>query len=173
MNREGPFCDAQRRHGAGICRRPAGAGTSHLGRGRCSWHGGTSPAHQAHDRQVVAQETCEALGIPVRTTAVSALRDELNRANAVVRFLYARCAALTPAELVAGEWVTLLESWSRRVTDIAAVSARLEIDWRAAETSAALGGRAVSALEAALDGAGITGAPRLRLLQLLAGGGDG
>lgn len=36
-------CGAKRRHGAGTCQRPAGAGTDHKGEGRCSWHGGCSP----------------------------------------------------------------------------------------------------------------------------------
>jgi hypothetical protein len=198
MKGEGLLCGGQRRHGAGICHRPAGAGTSHRGRGRCSWHGGTSPTHEAHDRRVLAEEACAQLGIPVRTTAVRALRDELARVNGVLGFLYAQCAALTAAEMTSGEWqrttatgtdgetrqtvvtragvnvwMRLLEHWSQRLTEIAAAMARLDIDRQAAEAGRELGGRAVSALERALDGAGITGAPRLRVLQLLAAGDDG
>jgi len=37
------YCGAERRHGLGPCKAPAGRGTSHLGSGRCSWHGGAAP----------------------------------------------------------------------------------------------------------------------------------
>jgi len=42
--RKGPFCGADRRNGEGLCRLPAGRGTSHEGTGHCSWHGGASPS---------------------------------------------------------------------------------------------------------------------------------
>ena len=53
----GPFCGGKLRHREGTCGRQAGAGTDHLGYGRCSWHGGSSPSgtHSAIGQQVEAQ----------------------------------------------------------------------------------------------------------------------
>lgn len=39
-----PKCGAERRHGAGKSKAPAGRGTPHPGTGRCSWHGGNGPS---------------------------------------------------------------------------------------------------------------------------------
>jgi hypothetical protein len=44
---KGPFCGAKLRRREGTCERGAGAGTDHLGSGRCSWHGGCSPPGRA------------------------------------------------------------------------------------------------------------------------------
>lgn len=38
-----PVCGARKRQGPGICRRPAGWGTGHVGEGRCKLHGGCLP----------------------------------------------------------------------------------------------------------------------------------
>ena len=50
------LCGAQRRRSVETCKRPAGAGTDHRGRGRCSWHGGASPTHA---RAAVVQDAQE------------------------------------------------------------------------------------------------------------------
>ena len=50
-------CGARKRRGPGACGRPAGAGTDHLGWGRCSWHGGAAPSGRtAAARQKVDAE---------------------------------------------------------------------------------------------------------------------
>jgi hypothetical protein len=38
-----PECGANRKHGAGPCRKPQGWGTDHPGQGRCKLHGGKTP----------------------------------------------------------------------------------------------------------------------------------
>lgn len=56
--RKGPFCGGRLRRGKeGTCRRAAGAGTDHLGAGRCSWHGGSSPSgsQSAHEQMIEAE----------------------------------------------------------------------------------------------------------------------
>jgi hypothetical protein len=71
-------CGAQRRHEAGICRRPAGAGTSHRGTGRCSWHGGCAPSGEKAAAQEEAYEQARRqlarLNVPPVSDPVLALR---------------------------------------------------------------------------------------------------
>ena len=73
-----PKCGAQRRHEAGICRRPAGAGTSHRGTGRCSWHGGCAPSGEKAAAQEEAYEQARRqlarLNVPPVSDPVLALR---------------------------------------------------------------------------------------------------
>ncbi len=40
------FCGARRRQGEGLCRRPAGWGTDHVGVGHCKLHGGSTKSHR-------------------------------------------------------------------------------------------------------------------------------
>lgn len=50
-------CGAKNKHGGGTCKRRAGAGTDHLGEGRCSKHGGSSPSgKKAAAVELVAKE---------------------------------------------------------------------------------------------------------------------
>jgi len=49
-------CNAKRSNGNGLCRRPAGFGTSHKGYGNCKDHGGTSPNGEKHAANVAQQQ---------------------------------------------------------------------------------------------------------------------
>lgn len=44
----GRWCNAQKRQGPGLCRKPAGWGTSHAGVGSCRLHGGSTGTHRTH-----------------------------------------------------------------------------------------------------------------------------
>jgi len=54
---KGPYCGGKLRHRDGTCERDAGAGTDHLGYGRCSWHGGCSPtgSQSAAEQRIEAE----------------------------------------------------------------------------------------------------------------------
>lgn len=55
--RTGPKCGGKlRAPREGTCGLPAGAGTDHVGYGRCSWHGGSSPngSQSAHEQRIEA-----------------------------------------------------------------------------------------------------------------------
>lgn len=53
--RTGPVCGGERRGGQGPCGLPAGYNTSHVGTGRCSWHGGASPGGVKHANEQAIQ----------------------------------------------------------------------------------------------------------------------
>jgi hypothetical protein len=71
-------CGAQRRNGLGPCNLAAGHNTSHLGYGRCSWHGGSAPggtraaAREAANAQ--ARAILADLDAPPVTNALLALQ---------------------------------------------------------------------------------------------------
>lgn len=52
-----PLCGAAKRQGGGCCRKPAGWGTTHVGRGRCRLHGGSTrtQTRKATDQEVEAR----------------------------------------------------------------------------------------------------------------------
>lgn len=76
MAERSAFCGADRRHGAGPCKAPAGRGTDHRGYGRCSWHGGCAPnavkaaarqRAEAEARQELAKLNVRPVGNPLLT----------------------------------------------------------------------------------------------------------
>jgi hypothetical protein len=53
----GRWCNAKRKQGPGLCRRPAGWGTDHVGLGPCKLHGGATRSHrQAAVKTAAANE---------------------------------------------------------------------------------------------------------------------
>lgn len=97
----GGQCGGKNRSGS-PCRLPAGFGTSHPGWGRCRHHAGASPTHERSVAEAQARAACAKFGLPVRTTAAQALRDELARSNGAVVYLLAKVQQLDEAELVWG-----------------------------------------------------------------------
>lgn len=49
------YCEARTRAG-GLCKRPAGWGTGHFGRGRCVKHAGKTPSHERKNAREAAHE---------------------------------------------------------------------------------------------------------------------
>lgn len=62
------LCGAKKRKG-GICRQPAGLGTTHPGIGKCKFHGGHLPTHVAH----AAKQQAIFLGAPKDINPVEAM----------------------------------------------------------------------------------------------------
>src|SRR6266568_5126354 len=81
-------CGGRTRSGT-PCKLPAGHGTSHPGTGRCDHHGGATPTHEEHARQVLARQAERAalaelatLGIPPVGNPLEALAQLAAEASA-------------------------------------------------------------------------------------------
>ena len=76
---DGVLCGAQRpNQPQGVtCGEPAGFGTSHVGIGRCKFHGGSSPTHVKSAQLELARRECDRLGIPIEIDPTEALLREV------------------------------------------------------------------------------------------------
>jgi len=166
--RAGPFCGAERRHGNGKCRRDAGAGTDHKGYGRCSWHGGSSPAgsqsaaeqrieDQAqkllyqHDAAPVANPLLALQALAGRALAMeAAIGEAVNRLGSI------RYDTETGGEQLRAE-VAVMERAMDRCGKLLTDIARLNIDERLAKIERDKADVIVEAIEIALAAAGIRG----------------
>jgi hypothetical protein len=80
-------CGAKRGKGRGPCRAPAGAGTDHLGHGRCKWHGGASPGGRKAGRQEAALAFARgALGAEVAASPVDAMEQSVRLAAGLIAY---------------------------------------------------------------------------------------
>jgi hypothetical protein len=72
---DGVLCGAQRpNQPQGVtCGEPAGFGTSHVGIGRCKFHGGSSPTHVKSAQLELARRECDRLGVEVEIDPAEAL----------------------------------------------------------------------------------------------------
>ncbi len=89
-------CHGRLKQREGWCDRPAGAGTDHVGIGRCKLHLGSTPNHVASAREQQAKAAAEQFGLSITTTGPEALRDELERAAGMVEFYRAQILKLDP-----------------------------------------------------------------------------
>lgn len=69
----GPYCGGKLRHRDGTCERAAGAGTDHLGAGRCSWHGGCSPSGRVAGAEQKARAEIARLDLPPTSDPIGEL----------------------------------------------------------------------------------------------------
>jgi hypothetical protein len=93
------YCGARTRAGT-PCRRPAGAGTDHPGRGTCSRHGGNTQMHRAKAaREQAAAEVRVMLGSQLDIDGDDALRTAMEIAAANVAVLQAQLAEMDGAPL--------------------------------------------------------------------------
>jgi hypothetical protein len=81
-----PVCGAKLKHGEGICRRPAGWGTVHVGQGSCKYHGGSVANHR---KRAIINDAIQFMGAP----------KEINPLDAIIW-----CIQITAGEV---EWLTL------------------------------------------------------------------
>lgn len=94
-------CGARRRQGDGVCRRPAGAGTNHVGFGRCKLHGGATPNHDLAAARAHLDEIAAHLDLP-DPLPHEALQFCVRAVAAQVEYCSRQIATLTPEEAVAG-----------------------------------------------------------------------
>lgn len=79
-------CEAKTRSG-GNCKRPAGAGTDHVGFGCCKLHGGCVPNQIKHAQKAQAKEAVATYGLPIEVDPHTALINELHRTAGHVAYL--------------------------------------------------------------------------------------
>jgi hypothetical protein len=90
------------RRGA-LCRLTAGQGTDHVGFGRCSRHGGSTPSHVAAAGKAIASQAVATYGLPIDIDPRDALLLEVQRTAGHVAWLAQVVQGLTPEELVWGK----------------------------------------------------------------------
>lgn len=91
------------------CKRRAGAGTDHVGIGRCKHHGGSTPTHQAAARKELARQACATLGIPIDTHPAEALLREVCETAGNVEF-YRQLVVALPTHPEPDEFVEVAGS---------------------------------------------------------------
>lgn len=69
------------------CKQPAGAGTDHLGFGRCKYHGGNSPSHKNKAARDEVAHRFKAYGTPIDIDPGTALLQEVRRSAGIVQWL--------------------------------------------------------------------------------------
>lgn len=161
------LCGAKKHQGDGTCRRSAGAGTDHLGFGRCSKHGGnTATQAVSASRELALREarvTVMKLGYEAVENPYRQLQLVAGELVAVKDMLRAEVERLEDVryegrsgEQIRGE----LLAYQAALRDTAGVltsMTRLKIDEKLVQISEAQARIVVTALNAALDHAGITG----------------
>lgn len=150
-----------REDGRVTCDHPAGYDTPHPGFGRCKFHGGSTPSHVESARQEQAKAVAAKLGVPVRTSAVEALQDALNRAYGDVLALSAKVQLLGEDELKQTDasgrwekpavWVELYDRALRHYADIAARCVGLGIEAAAVSVVQAHGEQVIQLLKRVLE----------------------
>lgn len=84
----------------GKCKRPAGAGTGHVGTGRCKNHGGSTPTHELVGAVELARRESAAMGQPLEIEPADALLQCIRIAAGEVQYASGRIADLQPDEIV-------------------------------------------------------------------------
>jgi len=81
-----PLCGAKKKNGK-LCRAFAGQHTTHLGVGRCKYHGGATPSHNKAAEIEQAQQAMVMLGAPIDVEPTQALMGVLRATAGHVAFL--------------------------------------------------------------------------------------
>lgn len=93
-------CGAAKKGDGSPCMRRAGEGTSHVGLGYCSKHGGCTPAHErAAEREIARREVAQ-FGLPRDVEPSEALLEELRRTAGWVAWLESTVVEAGDSELV-------------------------------------------------------------------------
>ena len=78
------------------CQNIAGKGTSHVGYGLCSKHGGTSPTNIKHAETLAVTAACHKLGAPVSTNPFDSIKQLEAEAMGYVEYFRRQVQALDP-----------------------------------------------------------------------------
>src|SRR4051795_11545873 len=147
-------CGAPRRQGdRAPCRRPAGWGTDHLGRGPCKFHGGRLPNIMQKYARERALEEAVAFGGAIDVDPITLLSAMVHRCAAVASWLRLKIESLDESELIIdgrpSVWVRLEAEWVDRATR----SAKTALDAGVAELQIRIAERTGARIAAALDDA--------------------
>lgn len=94
-----PKCEAAKR-GGGLCGRPAGWGTQHLGVGKCKLHGGATPNHELAGAVILARREMAVMGQPLDIEPGEALLQCIRIAAGEVQYASDRIGALDEADAI-------------------------------------------------------------------------
>lgn len=152
----GRWCNANRRQAPGLCRKPAGWGTDHVGFGFCRNHGGSTRTHRVAAVTEQAQQQLARLDVAPVADPLTALAEIAGQVIGFKDVLAARVNALSAirfedvkgAEQLRSE-VALFERSLDRCEKFLTSMARLNID----ERLAAIEQQKVDMIVAAISGA--------------------
>lgn len=176
-------CGGKRKQGppGATCERPAGAGTEHVGDGRCKLHGGCTPSHvQAAATAKADRDVRTYLGqhvvIKPIDNPLAAYREFAGKAAAWLEASEAVMAKLTAENMryygKTGEQlraeVVVFERAMSSMNTVLATYARLNIDERLASVSVEVKKMILRAIEAALANAGVSGPKAIEAKQVAA-----
>jgi hypothetical protein len=163
------LCAARKRSG-GRCRRPAGHGTEHLGIGRCSLHGGSTPAQMERARRDLA----------LREVAVMGARLEIEPTQALLECVYRAAGHAGKVESLSEDEVLCVgahgrptpHTWIRleqEALDRLARFSKMALDAGVAERQIKIaertGARIAAALEEAVAPLGLSAGERSAMVQ--------
>ena len=160
-----PRCGAKARHG-GPCRRYSGAGTDHLGFGRCSNHGGATPAHRIHGAKELAKAEAARLGAEAPITAAEGLEWAIRLIGGEVRFLQAKVAEIEDGQVERDQLHPLAQALggaAERLARVTKLGVDANLDSRRLELDALVLDRLGSAVSAAIEDAALDEDSRARL----------
>lgn len=92
-------CGAKTRAGR-PCLKPAGAGTTHVGVGRCRLHGGASPNAEVAGQVALARREAVVMGVPIDVEPHAAILTCIRIAAGEVQYCSERIAELEPEDAV-------------------------------------------------------------------------
>lgn len=119
-------CGATTRSGRG-CRKSAGWGTEHVGRGRCRLHGGNTRNHRRAAQTAMAAEQVAVYGLPADVDPHDALLEEVHRTAGAVRWIGQIVARLDEGQVTKGITRTVDKPTGRETTAEAALNVWVQL----------------------------------------------
>lgn len=187
------YCNGQRANQPEgvLCKRTAGAGTDHVGIGRCSRHGGAAPSYAAEVERLRAVKTVEQFGLPKEIDPREALEHELHRTVGHVEWLRLEVAKLETEKMVGpvgggqggipewkpNVWINLYGVERDRLVKVAKACVEAGVELRKVELAETQGLLIAFAIKSVLEILGLAKDPRVpevvgRVLRELPSGAD-
>lgn len=175
-----PKCGGPRKHGAGPCTRPAGWATPHPGRGRCKFHGGSTPSHVKAAETEAAREAVVTYGLPREIDPRDALLEEVYRTAGAVDFLAGKVREVNADDLVWGRteevdtqatefpgtntkrqsvpnvWLVLYQQERKHLVDVCKAALAAGVEERKVRVAEQMGGQLAEFVRFLLDGLSLT-----------------
>ena len=135
----------------GKCRRGAGWGTQHPGRGACKLHGGRAPTHNTRAAREEAQEQLVAWGLSVEIEPQEALLQCVYRSAGLVSYFNTRVVELKDEAVAAGGDLALWLRLEREETERLARFSKMALDAGVAERRVRIAERTAQIIAQALE----------------------
>ena len=159
-------CGAKRRQGGGVpCKQRAGHGTSHVGYGRCKYHGGASPSGAKAAAKQRAKEWSELKGIA--KSPEETMVHVLSLANGEIAYFQAQLEGHEPNSQEWYEMLRLRDQAAEEAFTYAADTLSAGLDLRRTELAEQLGALWGSAMQGLLSDLALSGEQRAMVPSLL------